>query len=400
MNCLMKTFSGFFLVILTTFIACSNSMENELEESFVIVEEQLKYALELIEPLRGGKGQVVSPRSINKNGEIRMVKSGDWTSGFFPGELWMMYDLTKDEFWRKKAEIFTEALEKEKENGTTHDMGFKMFNSYGKGYKLTGKDSYRKILLESAKTLSNRFNSKVGCLRSWDHNSHRWDFPVIIDNMMNLELLFWASKETNDSIYYDIAVQHALTTMKNHFREDYSTYHVVDYSPLSGKVENKQTHQGYSDNSTWARGQAWALYGFTMCYRETGKKEFLQQAENIAAFIFNHPNLPDDLIPFWDFDATGIPSEPRDVSAACIIASALYELSGFVHDKAKYLHAADKICSTLTSSNYMANIGENLGFLLKHSTGSKPHNSEVDVPLVYADYYFIELMLRSNGSDI
>lgn len=211
---------------------------------------------------------------------------------------------------------------------------------------------------------------------------------------MNLELLFWAFKETNDSVYYNIAVSHAGKTIENHFRKDYSTYHVIDYDTITGNVLKRNTHQGYSDESAWSRGQAWGLYGFTMCYRETGNPSFLKQAQEIANFIFTNKNLPVDLIPYWDFDAPGIPDEPRDASAAAIAASALYELCRYDgSNAAKYKQEADTILENL-SRNYLSPTGENKGFLLLHSTGSKPANSEVNVPLCYADYYFIEALLR------
>jgi unsaturated chondroitin disaccharide hydrolase len=211
---------------------------------------------------------------------------------------------------------------------------------------------------------------------------------------MNLELLFWAAKETGNELYKEIAISHAENTMKNHFREDYSSYHVIDYNPETGEVQARNTHQGYSDNSAWSRGQAWGLYGFTMVYRETGDKKFLKQAEKIAAYILNHPNLPENLIPYWDFNAPNIPNEPYDASAATIIASALYELSTFSQKGEEYLNAANSMFESLMSAEFLADPQNNHGFLLKHSTGSKAHNSEVDVPLVYADYYFIEMITR------
>jgi len=248
--------------------------------------------------------------------------------------------------------------------------------------------------MEAANSLISRYKPNAKIIRSWDHNRDKWQCPVIIDNMMNLELLFWASRESGDSTYYDIAVNHANTTMKNHFRPDYGTYHVVDYDTITGNVLNRHTHQGYAHESTWARGEAWALYGYTMCYRETNDKAYLNQARHVANFIFTNPNLPEDLIPYWDFNAPSIPNEPRDVSAAAVIASALYELSSFGGEKAvQYKDQADTIIENLTL-HYRAALGDNGGFLLQHSTGSKPSDSEVDVPLVYADYYFLEALLR------
>lgn len=257
---------------------------------------------------------------------------------------------------------YTAFLEQEKFNAKTHDMGFKMFCSYGQGYSITKNPQYRDVLLQSAETLISRFNPKVGCIRSWDHNSDKWDFPVIIDNMMNLELLFWAAKETCDSTYKEIAVSHALKTLQNHFREDYSTFHVVDYDPETGEVEGRTTHQGYSSGSTWARGQAWALYGFTMVYRETNNPVFLEQAENIADFILAHPRLPEDFVPYWDFDAPAIPDEPRDASAASIMSSALYELAEYSPNREEYLSAANKMFESLKSDKYLAKQGTNRGF--------------------------------------
>lgn len=286
-------------------------------------------------------------------------------------------------------------MEQEKLNATTHDMGFKMFCSFGNGYRLTEDPRYKDILLQSAGTLVTRFNPKVGCIRSWDHNQERWQFPVIIDNMMNLELLFWAGKTSGDSTFYKIALSHAETTLRNHFRPDYSTRHVLNYDPATGAVLDRHTHQGFSHESTWSRGQAWGLYGFVMCYRETKQERFLKQARHIADFILTHKNLPGDMVPYWDFDAPNIPNEPRDASAAAIVCSALYELR--VHlgdDGAGYKNAADKILASLSSPNYRAEPGRNGFFLLKHSVGSKPGNSEVDVPLIYADYYFLEANLR------
>jgi alpha-L-fucosidase len=336
--------------------------------------------------------ELVSPRTLEHN-NLKLVSSKDWTSGFFLGELWFLYEATGKKQWRDQAEKFTANIEKEKFNGGTHDMGFKIYCSFGTGYKLTKDAHYKDVIIQSAKTLSTRFNPKVGCIRSWDHNKDKWDYPVIIDNMMNLELLFAATKLTGDSSFYKIAVSHANTTMKNHYRPDYSSYHVVDYDTATGQVRKKNTAQGYADESAWARGQAWGLYGYTMCYRETKNKAYLNQAEHIAAFILNHPNLPKDLVPYWDFNAPNIPDEPRDASAAAVMASALYELSLYSKNGDYYRKTAGKIMESLTNY-YRAPIGEAKGFILLHSTGSKPANSEVDVPLSYADYYYLEALLR------
>lgn len=380
--------------------ACSQTPQrvDVVKDSFDFAGRQLRYAFTRIDsvnnvPFDGPSGRKpVSPRTIADDGSFKMVASRDWTSGFFPGELWYMYEYTQDDFWKQKAQQFTAPIEDQKINGGTHDMGFKMYCSFGNGYRLTGDAAYRDILLQSAATLITRYKPAVGCIRSWDHNRDKWQCPVIIDNMMNLELLYWAFKETKDSVYYRIATNHAHTTLKNHFRDNFSSYHVVDYDTISGNVLQKQTHQGYNDESAWSRGQAWGLYGYTMCYRETQLPEFLNQAENIAHYIFTHPALPEDKIAYWDFDAPGIPDEPRDASAAAVMACAMYELSMYNADKAEqYKKWADTIVESL-SKNYRAAQNSNYGFLLLHSTGAR--NFERDVPLVYADYYFLEALLK------
>lgn len=350
-------------------------------------------------------GPMAAPRSV-RDGKLFTVPSRDWTSGFFPGNLWFMFELTGDAFWKQKAIEFTSRIEREKLNDGTHDMGFKINCSFGNGFRLTGDTRYREIMVESATTLMKRFNPVVGATLSWgairqwgdtltaeDHEA-KWLFPVIIDNMMNLELLFLATAFTGDSTYYHAAVKHAETTMKHHYREDNSSYHVIDFNPITGEVRNKHTHQGAAHESAWARGQAWGLYGFTMCHRFTGKPEFLQQAEKIAEFLIHHPNLPEDLVPYWDYDAPSIPDEPRDASAAALIASALYELSTFLPEKSdSYKTMADRIHSSLSKSYYNAP-GANYGFILDHSTGHLPGDHEIDGPLIYADYYYLEAELR------
>ncbi|MBN1986718.1 MAG: glycoside hydrolase family 88 protein [Prolixibacteraceae bacterium] len=385
----MKNWKYFSFVLLFC-IACS--FENNLpveKERIKQAAQQLRYALELAEPLRDSVW--VSPRTI-ENGKLKLVKSSDWTSGFFPGNLWMMYEITGDDFWKEEAIKYTLPLKKEQWNAGTHDMGFKMFCSFGKAYGNTNNTEYRDILIQSAKTLATRFNPRVGCIRSWDHNADKWDFPVIIDNMMNLELLLWAAKESGENYLKDIAVTHAYTTLKNHFRDDNSSYHVVDYNPETGEIQNKHTHQGYAHESSWARGQAWGLYGFTMMYRETGNKDFLVQAEKIADFLLKKEGIKKGVIPYWDFDAPNIPNEPLDASAGAIMASAFFDLAQLAENGQVYLDVSDKLFNTLSAGKFFAPVGENKGFLLMHSTGHKPHNSEIDVPIVYADYYYLELL--------
>ena len=380
--------------------ACSQATKETdvVKDSFDFAGQQLKYAFTQIDSAKASmpeeqlKRKPVSPRTIEDNGALRLVASRDWTSGFFPGELWYMYEYTQDDFWKKQAQAFTANIEDQKTNGGTHDMGFKMYCSFGNGYRLTNDANYKNILLESAATLITRYKPTIGCIRSWDHSRDKWQCPVIIDNMMNLELLYWAFKETGDSVYYNIANTHARTTMKNHFRDNYSSYHVVDYDTITGDVLHKHTHQGYNHEAAWSRGQAWGLYGYTMCYRETKLPEFLSQAENIANYIFTNPTMPEDMVAYWDFDAPGIPNEPKDASAAAVMACAMYELSMYNPEKAAlYKKWADTIVESL-SKNYRAQLDGDRGFLLLHSTGA--HNFERDMPLVYADYYFLEALLK------
>lgn len=379
-----------FLVLFILF-SCVHNDEDKLEVLINHCDAQMAYAVKNISPLR--TESLISPRTV-ENGVIKLVTSKDWTSGFFPGNLWMMYELTGNEEWKKVALQYTLQLEKQKWNTGSHDMGFKMFCSFGQAIKYDNKKEYRDILIQSAKALSTRFNPIVGCIRSWDHNSDKWDFPVIIDNMMNLELLLWAAKETGNENFKEIAIKHAQTTIKNHFRDDNSSYHVVDYNPETGEVKNRQTHQGFAHESAWSRGQAWGLYGFTMMYRETGMDEFLLQAEKIADYILSQKGIKEGKMPYWDFNAPNIPNEPYDASAGAIIASALLELDGLTNNRGGYFEVAEKLLATLSSREFLTAIGDNKGFLIKHATGSKPHNSEIDVPIVYADYYFLESLIR------
>ena len=318
-----------------------------------------------------------------------------WCSGFYPGTLLYLYDETKDAATLKEAERILEVLKKEQYNKTTHDLGFMMFCSFGNALQLKKKEEYKQVLINSAKSLASRFDPKVGVIKSWDAKDPS-DYLVIIDNMMNLELLFWATKVTGDSSYYKIAVSHADHTMKNHFRPDYSSYHVVNYNAQTGDVKQRRTHQGYADESAWARGQGWGLYGYTVMFRETKNKKYLEQAKNISSFILNHPNLPKDGIPYWDFNAPNIPNALRDASAGAVMSSALFELAHYAGKKEAntYFKAAERMLQTLSAVPYQSLPGTNGGFLLQHSVGHLPQHSEVDVPLTYADYYYVEAMKR------
>jgi unsaturated chondroitin disaccharide hydrolase len=330
------------------------------------------------------------PRTQNDNHALIYVKASDWTSGFYPATLWLIYEYSRDSLFRDRAEKYTATLEKQKNNTGTHDLGFMMYLPYGNGLRATDNPDYPSIIKQSAISLATRYNATIGGTRSWDFGN--WQFPIIIDNMMNLELLFWATRHTGDSTYYNMAVSHADITLSNHFRDDFSSYHLVDFSKTTGQAIHKQTFQGYNDESSWARGQAWGLYGYVMCYRETQLVRYLEQAENIAQYFIE--NLPDDFVPWWDFDLTGNSSQPRDASAAAIAASALIELAQFANND-YYLDIAKNIIESLSSARYFDNnINVRGNLLLKHCTGHKPHNSEIDVPLIYADYYFIEALSR------
>nr|WP_293835587.1 glycoside hydrolase family 88 protein [uncultured Arsenicibacter sp.] len=333
------------------------------------------------------------PQSTNPDGSPRDMKSDWWCSGFFGGSLWYLYEYTNDPKWKEAAHTWTMAVEKEKFNTRTHDLGFMLYCPFGNGYRLTKNPQYKEIMLTGAKSLATRFNPQVGVIKSWEKLG-KYTYPVIVDNMMNLEFLFWAARESGDKTFYNLSVTHADNTLKNHFRPDNSSYHVVCYGP-NGEVEAKVTHQGYSNESAWSRGQAWALYGYTDMYRETKDKKYLAQAEKIADYILNHPNLPADKIPYWDFNAPNIPNEERDASAGAITASALLELSTYTGKKGKvYFSAAEKMLQSLSGDAYLAKPGENNNFILKHSVGAKPLKSEINTPLVYADYYYLEGLLR------
>ena len=332
------------------------------------------------------------PRSTLPDGSWKTSASREWTSGFFPGSLWLLHETTNDPFFKQAAERWTAGMTQEQFDTGTHDVGFKIFDSYGNGYRLHPSDEYKKIILQAAQTLSKRFHPTVGSIKSSD--KRKWEYPVIIDNMMNLELLFWAAENGGPQHLRDIAIKHAETTMKNHFRQDGGTFHVVSYDSLNGSVKERATHQGYADESVWARGQAWAIDGFTMVYRFTHDKRFLQTAQRAADYYIGH--LPPDGVPYWDFMAPDIPKAPRDVSAAAISASALFELSKYTASTSKktsYLETAKQILRSLCSAPYLAE-GTNSHAVLNHAVGNMPAKAEIDVSLVYADYYFIQAMLR------
>jgi unsaturated chondroitin disaccharide hydrolase len=343
------------------------------------------------------------PQGTNADGSPRNRPASWWCSGFFGGSLWYLFEQTRDPKWKAAAHRWTMAVAGQQTNTRTHDLGFMLYCPFGNGYRLTQNPAYRPIMLTGANSLATRFRPDYGVIKSWDgfkdNTGQSFDYPVIIDNMMNLEFLFWAARMSGNAQLRDICLRHADSTLKNHFRLDGSSYHVVCYGD-SGSVLAKRTHQGYADESAWARGQAWALYGYTTMYRETKQQKYLTQARRIADFFLNHPNLPADKIPYWDFNAPGVdsldlPNQERDASAGAIAASALLELSTYGGSAARlYRASAEQMLRSLGSPAYRATAGENNFFILKHSVGHKPARSEVDVPLVYADYYYLEALLR------
>ena len=335
--------------------------------------------------------------NTTRDGVLETCDSRNWVAGFFPGTLWYLYEYTADPAILAAAERMTERMAPEQYNTTNHDVGFMIYCSYGNGWRLTGRDDYRQVIINAGGSLSTRFNPAVGCTRSWDPQPRKnRDFIVIVDNMMNLELLTVTSALTGDAKFMDIARTHANTTIRNHYRPDFSSWHVVNYDGKTGEIVRKETEQGYSDDSAWSRGQAWGLYGFTMMYRQTRDPRYLEQAVQIGRFLMNHPALPKDKIPYWDLDAPVTRDTPRDASSACIMASALIELSTFVEDPVlsqQFLTLAEQQLTSLSKAPYKAKPGENANFILQHSTANKPANV-FDTPLVYADYYYIEALLR------
>lgn len=354
----------------------------------------IEFLAEQIGPSVYAKVDSLRPQpSADKLGKLRTCDVYDWTSGFFPGSLWLAYELTGNERLLADAVDYTNKMLPVTFYTGTHDLGFMVGCSYGNALRISPNDSLKTVIIRTADNLASRFNPEIGAIRSWDFGP--WNFPVIIDNMMNLELLFQASKLTGDNKYKDIAIRHADKTMACHFRPDMTSYHVVSYNP-DGSIETRQTFQGRSDESAWARGQAWGVYGYTVCYRETGDKKYLEFAQKIADMIISRVKT-EDHIPLWDYDAPNLPTTPRDASAAAVTSSALFELCGYLPAGQKYFNYAESILRSLSSPEYLAEPGTNCGFILKHSTGSLAHGSEIDVPLNYADYYYLESIKRYMG---
>ena len=382
------------LTIALALTLCGCDREESMNE---LADRVFSVAAQQCEQLAQGLDSLHTPRSYDGT-KLITARPEWWCSGFFPGTLWLVYEHSADEKFRTLALQETAKVEPIKFVTNDHDVGFQINCSFGQQYRLTGDPHAREVMHTAARSLATRFNPTVGCIRSWDFQmkGFSWQHPVIIDNMMNLELLMSVAAMENEPELARVAVSHANTTMKNHYRPDFTTYHLVDYNPADGSVNRKQTVQGYADESAWARGQAWSLYGFTMMYRFTRDSSYLDRAQKVADMLLSR--LPEDGIPYWDFDSPKIPDDYRDASAAAVMASAFVELAGYTKNGAPYLKMAEHQLRTLASSEYLAEPGTNGGFILKHSVGNMPGNSEIDVPLTYADYYFLEALGKFNSS--
>lgn len=384
------------LVLLFALLVCSLPAGDLLAKGKVKVDQVLEHASRQYLSMRDQlNGATKFPKTYDKHTQRLITSNSEWwCSGFYPGTLFYLYEASGNKDIYAEGTRMLKLLEPEQYNVNTHDVGFMMYCSYGNANRIAPQPGYKDIIVNSARSLITRFNPVVGCIKS--HNRKPDDFVVIIDNMMNLELLFEATQATGDSTFHDIAVKHADTTLKNHFRADNSLYHGLNYHPATGEIKHYQGGQGFSEKSAWSRGQAWGLYGYTLMYRFTKDQKYLDQAIKIAEFTLNHPNMPKDLIPYWDYNAPNIPDALRDASAAAINCSGLLELSGYVPEaqSKRYFKAAEKMLQTLSSPEYTAAIGTNGGFILKHSVGNIPSGTEVDMPLSYADYYYVEALCR------
>lgn len=384
------------VLLMVAVIASSFSSGGLFAKGKVKVDQALDHAVRQYLFMRDElNGADKFPKTYDKHMQRLITSTSEWwCSGFYPGTLFYLYEESGNIDIYAEGTRMLKLLEPEQFNVNTHDVGFMMYCSYGNANRIVPQPSYKDIIVNSARSLITRFSPVVGCIKS--HNRKPDDYVVIIDNMMNLELLFWATQATGDSTFYDIAVKHADTTLKNHFRADNSLYHGLNYNPSTGEIKHYQGGQGFSEKSAWARGQAWGLYGYTLMYRFTKDQKYLDQAIKIAEFTLNHSNMPKDLIPYWDYNAPDIPDALRDASAAAINCSGLLELSEYVPQaqSKRYFNAAEKMLQTLSSPKYTAEIGTNGGFILKHSVGNIPSGTEVDMPLSYADYYYVEALCR------
>jgi unsaturated chondroitin disaccharide hydrolase len=391
-----KPFSIFIFLMLLV-LSCNTSKSTNQEYIEKEIKEHAEFQLNFLLQQANSElrdGNVLFPRSFINN-HIEFVQGTECNSGFFPGILWQMYRLTEDESWKNEAEKFTNILQQVQFNNNKLDSCYNLMASFGLGYQLTQDQELRETLIQAAKMMASRFNEKVGSIRSWNSDGDQQDFRVSIDNLMNLELLFWAWNETGETVFYNIACSHANNTIKNQFRTDYSTWHVVNYDSITGEVRGKTNQYESSAESCYSLSQAKALYGFTMIYRETKESKYLKQAEKIADFILNHSNLPDNSIPYREFSAPGMQDEVRDVKAAAIMASALLELSEYLPDNTnQYRSVADIILRSLSSDHYLNKKREAGGFLLKQTAGSKLNDKDIDMASIYTDYYFLEALVK------
>ena len=401
----MKARRILFFVFILFLVNSMTAQTLDVDKQLQYCSKQVNRALVELRLKDGSYDFTKEPRNIlkgdkQKGWNCREVDK-DWCSGFWPGILWMDYRLTGDESIKKAAEGYTESLK-----GIAyrpcydHDIGFLMFCSFGKGYEINHSPEYKKIILTSADSLATLFNPIVGTILSWPRmvEQEHWPHNTIMDNMMNLDMMFWAAKNGGNKLLYDLAVTHAKTTMKNHFRPDGSCYHVAVYDTISGDFIKGVTHQGYADNSMWARGQAWAIYGYTMVYRYTKNKMFLDFAQKVTdIYIKRLKETSDDLVPLWDMDdPRGVKGgAPKDASAACVVADALLDLQGYVGDEKgnEYKQFALQTLAQLSTDKYQSG-KRNVAFLM-HSTGHHPAGSEIDASIIYADYYYLEALIRA-----
>lgn len=397
---------------------CIPAYSSQKEEKIdALAERVFNVASQQVKLMCSQLGPEALPKHVAPDGSFRTSVWRDWVSGFFPGTLWYVYCYTGNEEYAQLAKVQTQKVAPAQFMTTNHDVGFMVNCSFGNGLRIGGVEDYAEVMHNAAHSLVTRYSPVVGCIKSWENNPGRgWYFPVIVDNMMNLELLVRVSRMFDEPHLLAIARSHADMTMKNHFRPDGTTFHVVNYDPATGKRLSGETAQGYSDESTWARGQAWGFYGYTMMADLTGEASYLAKAEELARWTIAH--LPEDHVQYWDYDAAAklIANEPgldrkwagelpdgsilRDASSAAITASAFVKLSQITKDR-KLAKACRRMAEAqvraLASPEYLAAPGELHGFLIKHGTGAYHANSEVDVPLTYGDYYFLEAVLRLLG---
>ena len=396
-----KLISILLLMILTALLLqCKNKpvdnqasrdLDSLITENLLFAQNKITYFLENLDVN-------TYPGSIDDNGQLVTITAKSWEAGYLAGILWYLYDYTKEEKWKVYAQQWTAGLELQKFNKNSHDLLFMLFASFGNGHKITQDELYKDVLIVGSKSLASRYDPEIKYIKSWDafYQSMEIQYPVIIDALLANEMLFYVSRISGDPSFYNIAYNHALNTKKDFFREDYSTYYLIEYDTIHNTLKDKRTWMGYSDESTWSRGHARAIYGSAVTFRETGDSSFLELAKNTAKYYMEHPRLPADLIPYWDFDDPDIPNTPRDASAACIAASGLLELASLLppEEQGKYADFAIRTLKNLASDVYRNRPDENLGFILKHSTGSCSWNLDVDKPKISADYYFIESLIK------